>query len=507
MAGRSMSRVLVRSFRGTSSDSSMRPPDWVSPPSESSGAGCTVCSGYSTPSRAPHTRWPTSSRIRSSWMERCIGLSREAGLPRRPTRTACRGPWSGCAATGQQLNSAATFLTSVAGVSALTDVILAGACRTPVGKYGRAFRNVEAVRLGSLAVAEAVNRSGLVPADIEEVLMGNVIAAGLGQNPARQAALFGGLPDRVGAVTVNKVCGSGLQTVMFATDMIRAGSAEVLLAGGMESMSRAPYLVKEARWGIGINNVPFVDAMVSDGLWDAYNQFHMGITGEIVAEKFHVAREDMDRFALESQRRAASATQEGRFKEQVVPVEVPGANRVEIDEGIRTDTSLEKLAKLPPVFREGGQVTAGNASQLSDGAAAMVVMSEDAAERHGVKPLARVVAYNTVGVKPESVMEAPIPGVRKLLKKTGFDVEDIDLFEHNEAYAAASLVVMRELGIPHEKFNVNGGAVALGHPIGCSGARVLTTLLYAMKDRSAKRGLATLCLGGGNAVTMIVERP
>jgi len=289
--------------------------------------------------------------------------------------------------------------------------------------------------------------------------------------------------------------------------MIRAGSADILLAGGMESMSRAPYLVKEARWGAGINNVPFVDAMVSDGLWDAYNQFHMGITGEIVAEKFHVAREDMDRFALESQRRAASATQEGRFKEQVVPVEVPGASRVEVDEGIRTDTSLEKLARLPPVFREGGQVTAGNASQLSDGAAAMVVMSEDAAERHGVKPLARVIAYNTVGVKPESVMEAPVPGVRKLLKKTGFGVEDIDLFEHNEAYAAASLVVMRELGIPHEKFNVNGGAVALGHPIGCSGARVLTTLLYAMKDRNAKRGLTTLCLGGGNAVSMIVERP
>ncbi|TLZ84220.1 MAG: thiolase family protein [Methanobacteriota archaeon] len=389
----------------------------------------------------------------------------------------------------------------------MTDVILAGACRTPVGKYGRAFRNVEAVRLGSLAVAEAVNRSGLVPADIEEVLMGNVIAAGLGQNPARQAALFGGLPDRVGAVTVNKVCGSGLQTVMFASDMIRAGSAEVLLAGGMESMSRAPYLVKEARWGIGINNVPFLDAMVNDGLWDAYNQYHMGITGEIVAEKFHVTREEMDRFALESQRRAASATQEGRFKEQILPVDVPGAGRVEIDEGIRTDTSMEKLAKLPPVFREGGQVTAGNASQLSDGAAAMVVMSEKAADRHGVTPLARIVDYGTVGVKPELVMEAPIGGVRKLLKKTGLSVDDIDLFEHNEAYAAASVTVMRELGIPYEKFNVNGGAVALGHPIGCSGARVLTTLAYAMKDRGAKRGLATLCLGGGNAVSMIIERP
>ena len=376
-----------------------------------------------------------------------------------------------------------------------------------MGKYGRAFRNVEAVKLGSTAIAEAVNRAGLVPADIEEVLMGNVISAGLGQNPARQAALAAGLPDRVGAVTINKVCGSGLQAVMFAADMIRAGSADVLLAGGMESMSRAPYLVKEARWGIGINNVPFIDAMVHDGLWDAYNQFHMGVTGEIVAERFKISREDMDRFALESHRRAASATQEGRFKEQIVPVDVPGSGRVEVDEGIRSDTSLEKLSKLPPVFREGGQVTAGNASQLSDGGAAMVVLSREAADRHGVTPLARVVAYNTVGVKPEWVMEAPIPGVRKLLKKTGLSVDDIDLFEHNEAYAAASLGVMRELGIPQEKFNVNGGAVALGHPIGCSGARVLTTLAYAMKDRGAKRGLATLCLGGGNAVSMIIERP
>ncbi len=376
-----------------------------------------------------------------------------------------------------------------------------------MGKYGRAFRNVEAIKLGSTVISEAVNRAGLVPSDIEEVVMGNVISAGLGQNPARQAALSAGLPDRVGAVTVNKVCGSGLQAVMFASDMIRGGSADIVLAGGMESMSRAPYLVKEARWGIGINNVPFIDAMVHDGLWDAYNQFHMGVTGEIVAERFKISRDEMDRFALESHRRAASATQEGRFREQIVPVDVPGAGRVEVDEGIRIDTSLEKLAKLPSVFRESGQVTAGNASQLSDGGAAMVVLSREAAERHGVTPLARVVAYNTAGVKPEWVMEAPIPGVRKLLKKTGLSVDDIDLFEHNEAYAAASLAVMRELGIPHEKLNVNGGAVALGHPIGCSGARVLTTLAYAMKDRGAKRGLATLCLGGGNAVSMIIERP
>ena len=376
-----------------------------------------------------------------------------------------------------------------------------------MGKYGRAFRNVEAVKLGSLVVAEAVSRAGLVGADIEEVILGNVLQAGLGQNPARQAALFGGLPDRVGAQTVNKVCGSGLQAVMSASDMIRAGSAEVLVAGGMESMSRAPYLVKEARWGVGINNVQFIDAMVHDGLWDVFNQFHMGITGEIVSERFHVTREEMDAFALESHRRAARATQDGKFKEEILPVDVPGASRVEADEGIRQDTSMEKLARLPPVFREGGLVTAGNASQLSDGAAAMVVLSRDAAERHGVKPVARVIDYTTAGVKPEWVMEAPIPGVRKLLKRTGLGIEEIDLFEHNEAYAAASVAVMRELGIPHDRFNVNGGAVAMGHPIGCSGARVLTTLMYAMKDRGAKRGLATLCLGGGNAVSMIIERP
>ncbi|HEY5606490.1 MAG TPA: thiolase family protein [Thermoplasmata archaeon] len=388
----------------------------------------------------------------------------------------------------------------------MTDVVLAGACRTPVGKYGRAFRNVEAVRLGSVVVADAVTRAGLVGADVEEVIMGNVLQAGLGQNPARQAALLGGLPDRVGAVTVNKVCGSGLQAVMFAADMIRAGSADVVVAGGMESMSRAPYLVKEARWGVGINNVQFIDSMVHDGLWDVYNQFHMGITGEIVAERFHVTREEMDAFALESHRRAARATQEGKFKEEILPVEVPGAGLVEVDEGIRHDTSLEKLARLPPVFREGGLVTAGNASQLSDGAAAMVVMSREAADRHGVKPLAHVVDYGTAGVKPEWVMEAPIPGVRKLLKRTGLSVDDIDLFEHNEAYAAASVAVMRELGIPYDRFNVNGGAVAMGHPIGCSGARVLTTLMHAMRDRGAKRGLATMCLGGGNAVSMVVER-
>ena len=384
--------------------------------------------------------------------------------------------------------------------------MIAGACRTPIGKYGRAFRNVEAIRLGSTVVAEAVNRAGLVPADIEEVILGNVIQAGLGQNPARQAALLGGLPDRVGAVTVNKVCASGMKSVAIAADAVRAGSADVVVAGGMESMSRAPFLVKEARWGIGYNHVQFVDAMVQDGLTDAYNRFHMGVTGEIVSERFTVSRADQDAFALESHRRAARASSEGKFKAELVPVESPGAERVEADEGIRLDTSMEKLANLPPVFREGGLVTAGNASQLSDGASAMVVLSEAAADRHGVTPLARIIDAVTAGTKPEWVMEAPIPAVRKLLKRTGLSIDDFDLVEHNEAYAAASVAVMRELGIPHEKLNVHGGAVALGHPLGCSGARILTTLLFAMRDRGARRGLATLCLGGGNAMAMAVER-
>jgi acetyl-CoA C-acetyltransferase len=388
----------------------------------------------------------------------------------------------------------------------VTDAVIVSACRTPIGKYGRALRNVEAVKLGSIAVAEAVSRAGLHGSDIDEVILGNVIQAGVGQNPARQAALMAGLPDRVGAFTVNKVCASGMKAVSVAADAIKAGSEEVIVAGGMESMSRAPYMVKEARWGIGYNHVQFLDAMVYDGLWDVYNQFHMGITGEVVSERYKVTREDQDRFALESHRRAARAIADGRFKAEIVPVDVPGHGPFDTDEGVRSDTSLEKLAKLPPVFKEGGLVTAGNASQLSDGGSALVVMSDKAAEKRGVKPMARIVDYVTAGVKPEWVMEAPIPAVRKILKKTGLAIEDFDLIEHNEAYAAASVAVMKELGIKHERFNVNGGAVALGHPLGCSGARILTTLLYAMKDRGARRGLATLCLGGGNAMAMVVER-
>jgi len=319
--------------------------------------------------------------------------------------------------------------------------------------------------------------------------------------------LLAGLPDRIGAVTVNKVCASGMKAVAIARDTILAGSGGTIVAGGMESMSRAPYLVKEARWGIGYNHVQFTDAMIHDGLWDVYNQFHMGVTGEIVAERFKVTREEQDRFALESHHRALKAINEGKFKAEIVPVDVPGHGVFDTDEGVRGDTSLEKLANLPPVFKEGGQVTAGNASQLSDGAAALVVMSDTAADKHGVKPLARIVDYATSGTKPEWVMEAPIPTVRKLLKRTGLTIDDFDLVEHNEAYAAASVAVAKELGIPFDKLNVHGGAVALGHPLGCTGARILTTLAYAMKDRGAKRGLATLCLGGGNAMAMILERP
>ena len=386
--------------------------------------------------------------------------------------------------------------------------VVVGACRTPIGRYGKSLAGLSAVQLGAIAIREAVVRSRIKPNEVEEVIMGNVVSAGLGQNPARQAALHGGIPDSVPAVTVNKVCASGLKAVALAADSVRLGNAEVIVAGGMESMSNAPYIAREARWGAKMNDIKLVDAMVYDGLWDVYNNFHMGITGEIVAERYNVSREDMDRFSLESHMRANKATQGGRFKSEMVPVEHAGPEKkmLDVDEGIRAETTLEKLLKLPPAFKKDGRVTAGNASQLSDGGAACVVMSEEAAERTKLKPLARIVDYVSVGVKPEWVMEAPIPAVRKLLKKTGLEVKDIDLWEHNEAFAAASVAVMKELGIPWEKFNVNGGAVALGHPIGCSGARILATLTHAMIDRKARRGIETVCLGGGNAMAMLVER-
>jgi acetyl-CoA C-acetyltransferase len=391
----------------------------------------------------------------------------------------------------------------------MDQAVILSAVRTPIGKYGKSLAGIKATDLGALAVKEAVSRAGLQPGDIEECIMGNVISAGLGQNPARQAAIGAGLPVEIGSFTVNAVCGSGMKAAMLASDAIKAGEYNVLAVGGMENMSAAPYIMNGARWGYRMNDQTVVDAMVHDGLWDIFNNQHMGFTGEIVAERFNVTREDADRLSMESHLKAAAATKEGRFKNEIVPVTIPskkGDIVVDEDEGIRLDSTMESLGKLKPVFKKDGIVTAGNSSQLSDGASALVVASGKWAEEHGIKPLATIEAYGERGVKPEYIMEAPIPTTRHVLKKAGMTIDDIDLFEHNEAFASASCAVKKELNVPDEIFNVNGGAVALGHPIGCSGARVLTTLLHSLINRNKEVGLGTLCLGGGNAVTMIIRR-
>jgi acetyl-CoA C-acetyltransferase len=378
-----------------------------------------------------------------------------------------------------------------------------------VGKFAGALKDISAPKLGAIVVKEAVARAGVDPREVDECIMGNVLSAGLGQNPARQAALWGGLPDEIPAMTVNKVCGSGLKAVMLAADSILAGRQRIVVAGGMESMTNAPYLLEKARFGYKLFDSSLVDAMVRDGLWDVYNNFHMGNTGEIVAERNGIKREEADSFSLLSHRKAVDAQKNGRFKKEIVPVSLPSKKEPLVcssDEGPREDTSMEALSKLKPVFRPDGVLTAGNSSSINDGAAATVVMDSELASERGMKPLVRVVDYVTSGLKPELVMEAPIPAVRRLLERNSLSIEDIDLFEHNEAFSTASVAVMRALGIPEEKFNVNGGAVALGHPIGASGARVLTTLIHAMEARGSHRGVATLCLGGGNAVAMLVER-
>ncbi len=385
------------------------------------------------------------------------------------------------------------------------EVVIASGARTPVGRFGRSFRDISAPRLGALVIAEALRRADVPLAKVDEVIMGNVITAGLGQNPARQAAIFSGLPVEIGSYTVNKVCGSGLKAVMLAAQAIKAGDGDIIVAGGMENMSASPHLIKGLRWGLRIGNAYAMDAMLNDGLWDVYNDFHMAMTGERVAAKFGITRRQADDFSLKSNLKAIAAINEGRFREEILPVEV-GGMIIDRDECVREDTSMEKLEKLPPVFKDGGILTAGNVSKLSDGAAALLVMSGAKAKELGLMPLGKIVDYAVGGTRPEDVMEAPIPTVRKLLKKTGLSIADIDLIEHNEAYATASIVIERELAIPEAKMNVNGGAVAIGHPIGCSGARILVTLLYALKARGLKRGLATLCLGGGNALAMIVER-
>ena len=392
----------------------------------------------------------------------------------------------------------------------LQNPVIVSAVRTPVGKFGKSLVGVPAPRLGALVIEEALKRAGLGTGDVDEVIMGNAISAGLGQNPARQAAIHAGIPYGVGSVTVNKVCGSGLKAVMFAAQSIKAGDNGIVVAGGMESMSNAPYLARGVRWGTKFGDARLLDAMVADGLWDAFHNFHMGYTGEQVAKKYKIGRKEADQFAYESHTKAYRASEDGDFDREKVAVKVEreGGEITELgkDECIRGDTTIEKLSKLRPVFVPGGVLTAGNSSQLSDGAAALVVTSEDAADRAGVKPLARIVAYGTGGLEPARVMEAPIPTTKALLKKAGMTIDDIDLVEHNEAYSTASIAVRRALGVDPSRFNISGGAVALGHPIGCSGARVLTTLIHGLNRTGKKTGLATLCLGGGNAVSMIIER-
>jgi len=385
------------------------------------------------------------------------------------------------------------------------EVVLLSGVRTAIGRFGGALKDVSACRLGAVVVRSAIARAGIPPEEVEEVIMGNVLSAGLGQNPARQAAVHGGVPAAAGAFTVNEVCGSGLKAVMLAAQAVRAGDAELIVAGGMENMSAAPHLLAGLRWGVKSGDTPAMDSMLNDGLHDAYHHYHMGITGERTATRYGITREEADEFALESQQRALAAVRGGLFAGEIVPVDSRGVP-FRLDKCVRTDSSSEKLAGLPPVFRQDGILTAGNSSKISDGAAALVVASAGKAARMGIRPLARITGYAEAGVEPEDVMEAPIPAVQRLLRETGFTIADLDLVEHNEAYASASLAVARALVIDRRKLNVNGGAIALGHPIGCSGARILVTLLYALMNRDLERGLATLCMGGGNGLAMVIER-
>ena len=393
---------------------------------------------------------------------------------------------------------------------AIKEAVIVSAVRTPVGKFLGALKTFKATDLGAIVVREAVKRAGVRPEDVDEVIMGCVIQAGLGQNPARQAALRGGLPDTVSAVTVNKVCGSGLKAIMMAAQGVALGDTEIVVAGGMESMSNAPYLIPKAREGYRLGHGTLVDSAINDGLWCAFDDQHMGCTGEVVSEKYQVSREEQDEYALSSQRKASAAIKSGRFKEEIVPVEIPQRKDSPIvfdtDEPVREDSSLEALGRLKPAFKEGGTVTAGNAPGMNDGASAVIVTSSDRSRSLDVKPMARIVAQATSGIEPKLVMMAPVEAIRKLLKKTGWSLNDIDLIELNEAFAVQAVAIIRELDLDPERVNVNGGAVALGHAIGQSGSRILTTMLYEMKRRNARRGIAALCLGGGNAVALAVER-
>jgi acetyl-CoA C-acetyltransferase len=388
--------------------------------------------------------------------------------------------------------------------------VLVSACRTPIAAFQGSFSAFTAPQLGALAIKEALHRAGIQPEQVEECLMGNVLQAGVGQNPARQAARAAGLPDAIGSTTINKVCGSGLKSVMLAVQAIRAGDHNCLVAGGMESMSNAPYLLPQARDGVRLGHGELVDSMVADGLWDVYNDFHMGITAEMVAEKHDISREEQDTFAAMSHQRAFEATEAGRFDAERFSVSIPQRKSDPVDfntdEGIRSGMTAESIAKMRPAFKKDGSVTAANASSINDGAAALVVMSEEMAADLGLTALARVTAYATGGCAPEWVMMAPEHSIKRCAGMLGMEPADFDLHEINEAFSAAAIALTRKLALDSERVNVNGGAVALGHPIGASGARVLVTLLHAMQQRDAQTGMASLCLGGGNAVSLAVER-
>jgi len=391
----------------------------------------------------------------------------------------------------------------------MRETVIISAVRTPTGKFLGGLKDLKAPELGAIAVREAVRRAGIDPAIVNECILGNVVSAGLGQAPARQAALKAGLDNSVGALTINKVCGSGLKAVMLAAQGIATNDIDVAVAGGMESMSNCPYLLNRVREGLRMGDATIVDSMIHDGLWDSFNDIHMGLTGELVSERYRVTREQQDCYAVESHRKAAGATKQGWFKDEIVPVSIPQKKGdpivIDRDEPIREDTTLESLSKLKPAFKKDGTVTAGNAPGVNDGAAALVVMAADIAAKLHLKPIARVVGQATSGLEPKLVMMTPVEAVKKVLTKTGWSIDDVDLVELNEAFSVQAVAVTRELGLDPSRVNVQGGAVALGHPIGASGARVLTTLLYALRRLHKKRGVATLCLGGGNGVALAVE--
>ncbi len=391
----------------------------------------------------------------------------------------------------------------------MKDVVIVSAVRTAVGTYGGALKSVSAVDLGALVVKEALKRINLNPALVDEVILGNVLQAGLGQNPARQSAVKAGLPVEIPAMTINKVCGSGLRTVSLAAQIIKAGDADIIVAGGMENMSRAPYLLPTTRWGQRMGNATVVDSMINDGLWEIFNNYHMGMTAENIAEQWNITRQDQDEFALASQKKSEAAIKSGRFKDEIVPVVIKtkkGEVIFDQDEHPRFGSTIEALAKLRPAFKKDGTVTAGNASGINDGAAAIIVMSAEKAEELGIKPMATIKSYGTKGLDPKIMGYGPFYATKAALEKADLKVEDLDLIEANEAFAAQSIAVARDLKFDMSKVNVNGGAIALGHPVGCSGARILTTLLYEMEKRDSKKGLATLCIGGGMGTAIIVER-